>query len=180
VPRRSLALVSGLSAIALAVAAAAGFGPRPLVLLTTGSFVLVYDVSTAAAVRLLPRGRLVAPLGRARPRRRRGAACVDGSVDRCRRHRSVGLPTVAAEVSSFSAQALREDALLRLRRQRSTKGAALRGSRHSDRLAREPLTLGEAPLRWAELRRRVFKLMRSCAPSARPRCGSSRSLPSAD
>jgi hypothetical protein len=44
---------------------------------------------------------LVARLGRARPRRRHGAACDDGSVpvvDRCRRRRSIGLPTVAAEV----------------------------------------------------------------------------------
>jgi amino acid efflux transporter len=56
VPRRSLALVSGLSALALAIVAAAGVGPRPLVLLTTGSFVLVYVLSTAAALRLLPRG----------------------------------------------------------------------------------------------------------------------------
>ena len=56
VPRRSLAVVSGLSAISLAVVGAAGLGPRPLVLLTTGSFVLVYVLSTAAAVRLLPRG----------------------------------------------------------------------------------------------------------------------------
>ena len=31
-------------------------GSGPLVLLTTGSFVLVYVLSTAAAVRLLPRG----------------------------------------------------------------------------------------------------------------------------
>ena len=56
VPRRSLALISGLSAAALASVAVAGVGPRPLVLLTTGSFVLVYVLGTAAAVRLLPRG----------------------------------------------------------------------------------------------------------------------------
>jgi len=54
VPRRSLALVSGLSAAALAGVAVAGVGPHPLVLLTTGSFVLVYVLGTAAAVRLLP------------------------------------------------------------------------------------------------------------------------------
>jgi amino acid efflux transporter len=56
VPRRSLAVVSGLSGLAVAAVAAAGVGPRPLVLLTTGSFVLVYVLGTAAAVRLLPRG----------------------------------------------------------------------------------------------------------------------------
>ncbi len=36
--------------------AVAGIGPKPLVLLTTGSFVLVYALGTAAALRLLPRG----------------------------------------------------------------------------------------------------------------------------
>jgi amino acid efflux transporter len=56
VPRRSLAVVSGLSGLALTVVAAAGVGARPLVLLTTGSFVLVYLLGAAAAVRLLPRG----------------------------------------------------------------------------------------------------------------------------
>jgi amino acid efflux transporter len=56
VPRRSLFLVSGLSAVALAVAGVTGVGARPLVLLTTGSFVLVYALGAAAALRLLPRG----------------------------------------------------------------------------------------------------------------------------
>lgn len=55
VPLRSLAVVAGLSAVALAGVVAAGLGPRPSVLLTTGSFVLVYVLGTAAAVRLLPR-----------------------------------------------------------------------------------------------------------------------------
>jgi amino acid efflux transporter len=55
VPRRSLAVVSGLSAVALAVVAVGRFSPRPLALLTTGAFVLVYVLGTAAAVRLLPR-----------------------------------------------------------------------------------------------------------------------------
>jgi amino acid efflux transporter len=55
VPRRSLAVVSGLSALALAVVAVGRFSPRPLALLTTGAFVLVYVLGTAAAVRLLPR-----------------------------------------------------------------------------------------------------------------------------
>jgi amino acid efflux transporter len=31
-------------------------GPKPLVLLTTGSFVTVYALGTAAALKLLPRG----------------------------------------------------------------------------------------------------------------------------
>ncbi|MFD1660384.1 hypothetical protein ACFSL4_19780 [Streptomyces caeni] len=47
--------MSGLSGLALAVTAAAGVGPRPLVLLTAGSFVTVYALDTAAALRLLPR-----------------------------------------------------------------------------------------------------------------------------
>lgn len=56
VPRHSLAVVSGLAAVAMAVVAAAGIGPGPVVLVITGSFVLVYVLGTAAAVRLLPRG----------------------------------------------------------------------------------------------------------------------------
>jgi amino acid efflux transporter len=55
VPRRSLMVISGLSGLALVIIAAARVGPRPSVLLTTGSFVLVYVLGTAAAVRLLPR-----------------------------------------------------------------------------------------------------------------------------
>jgi amino acid efflux transporter len=55
VPRRSLLVICGLSGLALVVVAAAKVGPRPSVLLTTGSFVLVYVLGTAAAVRLLPR-----------------------------------------------------------------------------------------------------------------------------
>ncbi|MET8807607.1 amino acid permease [Streptomyces sp. NPDC004546] len=58
VPRRSLAVVTGLSGLALAATAVADVGPQPLVLLTTGSFVTVYTLGTAAAVRLLPRGGL--------------------------------------------------------------------------------------------------------------------------
>lgn len=54
VPRRSLALVSGLSGLALAAVAVAEVGPTPLVLLTTGSFATVYALGTAAALRLLP------------------------------------------------------------------------------------------------------------------------------
>ncbi|GLU31421.1 amino acid permease [Trinickia caryophylli] len=56
VPRRSLAVIAGLSALATAVVAVANVGPQPLVMLTTGSFVTVYALATAAALRLLPRG----------------------------------------------------------------------------------------------------------------------------
>jgi amino acid efflux transporter len=55
VPRRSLLVVAVLALIALCAAVIAGIGPRPLVLLTTGSFVTVYALGTAAAVRLLPK-----------------------------------------------------------------------------------------------------------------------------
>jgi amino acid efflux transporter len=54
-PRRSLAVNAGLSFAALAAVVATGTGARPLVLLTTGSFVTVYAVGVAAAIRLLPR-----------------------------------------------------------------------------------------------------------------------------
>ncbi|MGB2570953.1 APC family permease [Micromonospora citrea] len=55
VPRHSLAVNAGLSFLALLVVLVAAVGPRPLVLLTTGSFVTVYAVGVAAALRLLPR-----------------------------------------------------------------------------------------------------------------------------
>jgi amino acid efflux transporter len=55
VPRRSLALNAGLSFVSLGAVVAAGVGAKPLVLLTTGSFVTVYAVGVAAALRLLPR-----------------------------------------------------------------------------------------------------------------------------
>ncbi|MGA4541909.1 APC family permease [Uniformispora flossi] len=55
VPRRSLATVSALAVAALGVVTAARLGVRPLVLMTTGSFVTVYAVGVAAAVRLLPK-----------------------------------------------------------------------------------------------------------------------------
>jgi amino acid efflux transporter len=54
VPRRSLAVFASASAVAFAVVAATGMGTRALVLLTTGSLVLVYVLGTAAALRLLP------------------------------------------------------------------------------------------------------------------------------
>ncbi|HEX5994455.1 MAG TPA: hypothetical protein VFY84_04875, partial [Jiangellales bacterium] len=53
-PRRR----GGLSVVALAVEDIGGVDSRPLVLTTTGAFVLVYPLGTAAAVRLLPRGTL--------------------------------------------------------------------------------------------------------------------------
>ncbi len=56
VPRRSLAVIACLSIGALAATAFANVGAKPLVLLTTGSFVTVYVLGTAAALRLLPRG----------------------------------------------------------------------------------------------------------------------------
>jgi amino acid efflux transporter len=56
VPRRSLAVNATMSFVSLAVVIATSFGPRPLVLLTTGLFVTVYAFGIAAAVRLLPRG----------------------------------------------------------------------------------------------------------------------------
>jgi amino acid efflux transporter len=56
VPRRSLLVVAGLSAVSLTVVGVSGMGTKASALLTTGSFVLVYILGTAAAVRLLPRG----------------------------------------------------------------------------------------------------------------------------
>jgi len=56
VPRRSLALTIACGGAGLMVAAITGVDTAPLVLATTGSFVAVYAVGTAAAIRLLPRG----------------------------------------------------------------------------------------------------------------------------
>lgn len=55
VPRRSLALVTSLSFLALLAARVLGLELGPLMLLATGCFTLVYLLGTAAAVRLLPR-----------------------------------------------------------------------------------------------------------------------------
>ncbi|GAB3851509.1 APC family permease [Dactylosporangium cerinum] len=55
VPRRSLAVVAALGGVSLLLATLTGTGTRPLVLLTSGAFVLVYVLGTAAALRLLPR-----------------------------------------------------------------------------------------------------------------------------
>ena len=70
VPRRSLAVLSALSMGTAVVVVAAGVGPSPLVLLTTGLFVTVYAVGVAAAVKLLPR----------RSKARRGAIVAQGAV----------------------------------------------------------------------------------------------------
>jgi amino acid efflux transporter len=48
-------VIAVLALIALCASVIAGVGPRPLVLLTTGSFVTVYALGTAAALRLLPK-----------------------------------------------------------------------------------------------------------------------------
>jgi amino acid efflux transporter len=55
VPRRSLAVICALAALCMIGVTVADVGPKPLVLLTTGSFVTVYALGCAAAVRLLPR-----------------------------------------------------------------------------------------------------------------------------
>jgi amino acid efflux transporter len=54
VPRRSLSIIALLSSVALAIVAFGNVGTRPAVLVTTGSFVLVYVLGTAAAIKLLP------------------------------------------------------------------------------------------------------------------------------
>jgi amino acid efflux transporter len=56
IPRRSLGLTLLLGLTGFTIVALAGVGTAPLVLATTGSFVAVYAVGVAAAVRLLPRG----------------------------------------------------------------------------------------------------------------------------
>ena len=55
VPRRALAVLATLVLGMFAAARLTGLGSRPLVLLTTGSFTLVYVLGTAAALRLLKR-----------------------------------------------------------------------------------------------------------------------------
>jgi amino acid efflux transporter len=64
VPRRSLAVVGLGGLTSLAVITVGGFSLNAPLLMTTGTFTLVYAVGTAAALRLLPRGTWV----------RRGAA----------------------------------------------------------------------------------------------------------
>lgn len=56
VPRRSLAVLSGIAMVTLLAVVALDVGSRPLVALTTGLFVTVYAVGVAAGIRLLPRG----------------------------------------------------------------------------------------------------------------------------
>ena len=53
VPRRSLAVNALMSFACLGIVVATGFGAKPLVLLTTGSFVCAFGI--AAALRLLPK-----------------------------------------------------------------------------------------------------------------------------
>lgn len=55
VPRRTVALIMGLSLLALAASTGLDLGMAPMMLLTTGCFTLVYVLGTAAALRLLPR-----------------------------------------------------------------------------------------------------------------------------
>jgi amino acid efflux transporter len=55
VPRRSLLLNVGLSCVALLATVIAGVGPKPLVLIATGSFLAVYGMGVVAAIRLLPK-----------------------------------------------------------------------------------------------------------------------------
>jgi amino acid transporter len=56
VPRRSLAVIAGLSLAGLGFLAVTGDGVRPLLLATTSCVVAVYAVVAAGAVRLLDRG----------------------------------------------------------------------------------------------------------------------------
>jgi len=55
VPRRSLLVTLALAVGGFGFVALTGVGTAPLVLATTGSFVAIYAVGTAAAIRLLPR-----------------------------------------------------------------------------------------------------------------------------
>jgi amino acid efflux transporter len=55
IPRRSLGLTVVVAVTGFLAVAVTGVGTRPLVLATSGCFVAVYAVGTAAAVRLLPR-----------------------------------------------------------------------------------------------------------------------------
>jgi amino acid efflux transporter len=56
VPRRSLAVTATLAFVSLIVAATLHVSTRQIVLLATGSFVVIYVLGCAAAIRLLPRG----------------------------------------------------------------------------------------------------------------------------
>lgn len=55
IPRRSLGLTIALGLGTFLAVSATGVGTEPLVLATTGSFIAVYAVGVAAALRLLPR-----------------------------------------------------------------------------------------------------------------------------
>jgi amino acid efflux transporter len=54
-PRRSLLFVSALAGLALLAVTVTGTGALPAVMLSSGSFVVVYAIGVAAAIRLLPR-----------------------------------------------------------------------------------------------------------------------------
>lgn len=56
VPRHSLGVIAVLAGCALVATVVAGVGPKPLVLITSGCFVMVYALGAAAALKLLPRG----------------------------------------------------------------------------------------------------------------------------
>ena len=56
VPRRSVVVIAAASMLSLLATAVLGLGLRPLMLLATGCFTLVYVLGTASALRLLPRG----------------------------------------------------------------------------------------------------------------------------
>jgi amino acid efflux transporter len=56
VPRRALAVTTGMSLVSLVATAVLHLDLTASVLLATGAFTVVYVVGTAAAVRLLPRG----------------------------------------------------------------------------------------------------------------------------
>jgi amino acid efflux transporter len=62
VPRRSLAVLTGASTIALVVVEVADLDVRPLVLLTSAQLATVYAVGVLAALRLLPAGGLARPV----------------------------------------------------------------------------------------------------------------------
>lgn len=49
-------MIAVLAAVALAATTLSDVGPKPLVLVTSGCFVMVYGLGAAAALRLLPRG----------------------------------------------------------------------------------------------------------------------------
>ncbi|AOJ04844.1 hypothetical protein WS70_24110 [Burkholderia mayonis] len=49
-------MIAALAGCALGVTVATGMGPKPLMLATSGNFVMAYVLGAAAAAKLLPRG----------------------------------------------------------------------------------------------------------------------------